>query len=315
MRGYLRYVGAFPRHALKMDWEDGTAVSLSDLFKQFPCPVADRLDDKFVAWFKEAYANKLGPDFELVVDADTPAAPQKVFVDATVEVAHSQEDATSRLRNLRHVEEVGHIESEIPNMMPAPRDKRAEIKAVETSAEHVMTGDDLERLTETSADNARHRGTVFTMNELAETISVVPSSKDERDRVNRQLAEVSRGAKILSEEFIANGDYSAPATSRVLVGGSNNAETAEVSHKVQSEAGSTRRNKNFQGHATAHSKPDVTVEDIVSAPSKEDAFKLIGACKNQSVLKIVKSYYRDIGNQPLVEVVERRLGTLPPFSM
>lgn len=335
MASYLRYTGKTPVHALKDVWNRGSQKTLQDLFRQFgnKCKVTDKMDSTFVQWVFNTYIKDLGNEFEFVVskadlEGDAPTVLPveerasetkkggKINVESDkVEVGKSVEDAASKLTQMRSNDNDNNgIVERNKEVVKTNTMKSQHIAELPKPGENVMTGDDL--LNETNISSST--GTSLVLNEVGQTTKVIPTIKEEQDRINSKMSSANSTVKVIHEEV------SEPTSveSRVMVGGdSPNVSTEALFKTVDNEDAASvldedpkagKVNKNFQGHADiGNSKTEITIESILQAPTEKDAIDRISKCLDHTILKVAKIYLKDQGKHKLVTKVENRIRSLP----
>jgi len=325
MKGTLRYLGSMPVHSLKIAWQPGMEVSLDKVFELLGsnCPSKPtELDDEFVGWFHATFMPRLGKDFELSLADDDFSEEDRVelaqisnpkkssgkisLTTTSVEVSSSAKEARAKLKNMRHPDEVGHTELEKHEDTATQRiSAREQLKSQPKPGSQVMTGDDLAKTNNVKA-------LVLDMDGGAR--AVAPISKEQERSDNAKMANLSRRASILTPDII-NDDGS---RSQIIMGEDADPDAVTKGYSKKVIDGEDHRvvNKNKKAYPTYSEGAAVQPEDIITAnqTSEKDAALLISACKSSTALKVARIYARNTGSQRLVELIDRKLRSLPPGS-
>lgn len=316
MKSNLKYLGELPRYALKLEWIKNKEVSLDEIFSMFhtKCSTSKELDLPFVQWFNDTYLSKLGRDFELKLDETeftlikTVSAVEDTWDDSDnqvlvetshIETSSSIQEAEQRLRSMRHPDAVGEVVVTSSDIK-MNKTTAESIKGQSKPGTSVMTGDDLDKQANLSKALSTKSSGVM-LNNNAELVSTIPSTKDEQEKINNKFSSMSGRVKYL--------ESSEDGKSLVITGDN----LSESSEKKEVEVNTRKVNKNFQAHQMSDSTAiEILPQHISNAPSEIDAEKLINQCNNSTTLKVAKIYLDNVGNHKLIEKINDRLRRLPP---
>lgn len=334
MKGVIRYVGQLPRYALKVEWVNGSEMGIEyffDLFKD-RCPVTDKLDLHFVEWFARTYLEKMdSSEFEFDFDLDDevqapatdleveeitspeqpPVEQSKVVVveSSSVATSSSLEEASKRLRAMRHPDEVGVVEHEEmkskTNKLPSDI-----VRDQPKLGSNVLTGDDL-----AGRAGGKDSGYGLVLSSEGEASTAVGISKERKADDNARMASLSGRAKILIPEDIMDGNNK----SRVMTGDNMNLaseQSGAVSKGFEKKVitgGNDKKkvNVNFAGYPTASIKREISTDDISRNPNEKDAIRLVNECKSPVILKVARIHCHSCGKTRLVEAIDARLREIP----
>jgi len=314
MKGTVTYLGELPVHTLKRDWSTGMSVSLEELYKLFgdKCPAT--VD--FVVWFNKEYIKKLGRNFVLDVP-ETVQAPQLsqegeewddqdsdnvVMVESSnVEVASSVNEATERLRKMRHPDVVGEIDID-KDTIDTNVTEAEKIRAMPKPGTVVMTGDDMQNRGSIEGRNKRKSGFMF--NKDGDVIPTIPTSREEQEKINNQMSGLSNRVKYLQEDPDSEG--------LVVTGDHLQSSESESVVKIPTRENKPKVNKDYKGFPSYEGKKEILPDHIVQAESDSEAARLIKLCNNSTTLRVAKLYLENLGKHKLIEKVEDRIRSLPP---
>ncbi len=317
IKGTVTYMGEIPVHTLKKDWFKGMSVPLEELQKIFgeKCPASMA----FVPWFDREYLRPLGRDFvvdvpreSVLADEEAVAPEEEIWDDqdnvvmvesSNVEVASSINEATERLRKMRHPDVVGEIDRDY-NTVDTNVTDAERIRSMPKPGTMVMTGDDLEGKNVIDGRNKRKSGFMF--NSKGDIIPTIPTAKEEQERINNQMSGLANRVKYLQED---------PDTNSLVVTGDHlqNNEVAEKPViKSSTKENTNKRNKNYKGFTSFEGNTEILPDHIVQAETDAEASRLIKLCNNSTTLRVAKIYLENLGRHKLIEKVEDKIRSLPP---
>lgn len=315
MKSYLKYIGEIPRYALKVEWVKNQMVSIDELYKTLGsrCTTTDKLDFNFLQWLKETHLDKLGRDFEFLLDReefpiDLISDPQEEWDDSdtnqilvessSIQTSPSFQEAQARLRTMRHPDAVGEVLVD-RNEMRTNKTESEMIKSLPKPGTQVLSGDDLEKhsVIKTTGSN------ILALNEKAESIKAIPTSKEEQEVINNKFANLSGKIKYLQP--------SDDGKSIVITGDA--LENSNTSNALAKHDNVRVVNKDFQSFPSSEgSAIEILPQHISNAPTEKDAISLINKCNNSTTLKVARIYLENVGNHKLMDIINDRLRRLPP---
>jgi hypothetical protein len=306
MKGNLVYTGEKPTHALKNDFVQGTNISLEALFKTFGsrCPTSNKLDDAFIGWLFTTYIEKLGSDFELVVDFAGESSDNKVTLESSeISVATTLVSAEKSLREKARTQ--NSVQTDIGGGMDQNTTMSDKIKNLPKPGEIVTTGEAFNAPMEM---RRKDTSAAFVLDEVGRSINAVPTSKEEQRKRDNALANLSGRAHTLIPD-VTNSDGT---MSRVDSGRDSQQDTT-IGFKEKVVSGAIR-NKDFNPTpVTGSNSRVIKPEDIAHNKDLSEAVRLIDMCKDSTTIKVAKMFAQRMGNQSLVEKLDRKLRSMPRF--
>lgn len=279
MEEVIVYKGKFPKFALRRHWITGSSVDLKDFYVDFgnKCEVTDSYNDLFVKWLIDNYISKLGDDFEVIY----PFKDYIVQIEAkNFAASASMEEAEARLKAIRHPDSVGHIE--ITKVETAIKDKK-------NRRFSVVTGDNLKSSSKTKDLPTRE-------------VTVLDQKLDKQRELDAELSSISNKINLIKEELLPGNKVE-----RVNIGGTYTNKPVSNKNTIVNEIDESKVNKYFSGYQNTPDKLEISLEDLVGSGSDDETIRLIGLCKNHSVLRYARIYYSSNGKQRIVDSIDKQL--------